>query len=214
MEKTETARGERVTERVWRCPDGVYRWYYELPMLKNPQILFTTWKVLGGLFALIWLIVVISSAASDRLYGWSGFLALTWGFILLTLAVAVISVFVYVAVAACFRWYYVVLFEMDDEEVRHLQVPRQFRRQQALAWLGLQAGLAEEDAASEPLLSAARCAGASAFEEVTRCTVRPRQGLILLKRKMDRNPIYAAPEDFDFIRATITERCAKAGRRQ
>ena len=57
MEKTETARGERVTERVWRCPDGVYRWYYEYSMMKNPVILYTVWRVIGMSLAIVFLIM-------------------------------------------------------------------------------------------------------------------------------------------------------------
>ena len=39
--------GEKVTENIWLCPDGVYRWSYEFNMLKNPTIIMTVWKVLG-----------------------------------------------------------------------------------------------------------------------------------------------------------------------
>ena len=33
------------SKNIVLCPDGKYRWYYEYPMLKNPVILFTVWKV-------------------------------------------------------------------------------------------------------------------------------------------------------------------------
>ena len=39
--------GKQITENVWLCPDGVYRWHYELNMLRNPAIIFSVWKVLG-----------------------------------------------------------------------------------------------------------------------------------------------------------------------
>ena len=35
------------TAHVVQGKDGVYRWVYEVPMLKNLSILFTVWKVLG-----------------------------------------------------------------------------------------------------------------------------------------------------------------------
>ena len=46
-EEKETFNGEKVTENIRRCPDGVYRWTYEYKMLKNPTVMFTVWKVLG-----------------------------------------------------------------------------------------------------------------------------------------------------------------------
>lgn len=204
--------GEAVTAHILRCPDGVYRWYYELSMLKNPVILFTTWKVLGIAFGALWLFVLISSAVTDSLYGWDGFWNLTWVFILLTLAFGVLTVLAYLLVAACFGWRYVVLFEMDDAVVRHIQVPRQFKQAQAIAWLGLLAGLKTgmPAVAGAALLSATRNASISEFRSVARIVVRPRRNLIKVNQLFSRNQVYAAPEDFDFVRAHIVSHCAKA----
>ena len=204
--------GEHATEHILRCPDGVYRWYYELPMLKNPVILFTTWKVLGISFGTVWLFIVIASAASDSLYGWRGFLDLTWGFILLTLALALISVLAYLAVAAAFGWRYVVLFEMDDEVVRHIQVPRQFKKAQALAWLTILAGAAANRpaAAASGLLAATRSTSTSEFKNVKRLVMRPKRNLIKVGQRLARNQVYAAPEDFEFVRAHLVAHCGKA----
>ena len=38
--------GEKVTENIYLCPDGAYRWFYQMDMLKNPTILITVWKVI------------------------------------------------------------------------------------------------------------------------------------------------------------------------
>ncbi len=47
--------------RVTLYPDGKYRWVYEVPMLKNPCILFDVYKVLGIGFG-----VAVSPAAHLR----------------------------------------------------------------------------------------------------------------------------------------------------
>ena len=208
----ETPDGTQVTEHIRLCPDGVYRWYYELSMLKNPIILFTTWKLLGGSFGAVYLFVLISSVASDALYGWRGFLDLTWGFLLLTLAIAVIAVFAYLIVAWCCGWKYVVLFEMDEKAVRHIQVPRQFKKTQALAWLSVCAGLAANmpAAVSAGLQAAERNTSVSEFEHVKRIALRPRQNLIKINRLLARNQVYAAPEDYEFVRDYLTAHCPKA----
>ncbi|MBO5550983.1 MAG: hypothetical protein J5966_03405, partial [Lachnospiraceae bacterium] len=44
MEKME---GQKVTENIYLCTDGKYRWVYELNMINSPVILFTIWKIFG-----------------------------------------------------------------------------------------------------------------------------------------------------------------------
>ena len=51
--------GEKVTENIYLCPDGVYRWFYELNMLTNPTILFTVWKVILIAFGIVILFFLI-----------------------------------------------------------------------------------------------------------------------------------------------------------
>ena len=204
--------GQPVTEHIRRCPDGMYRWYYELSMLKNPIILFTTWKVLGISFGVVYLFVLIASAVSDSLFGWRGFLDLTWGFVLLTVVIGVIAVLAYLIVAACFGWRYVVLFEMDDKVVRHIQVPRQFKKAQALAWLTLLAGAAagKPSVSGAGLLAATRNTSTSEYKNVAEIIARPKRGLIKVNQLLNHNQIYAAPEDFDFVRDHIVSHCPKA----
>ena len=48
----EILEGKKVSENIYLCPDGVYRWIYEFPMAKNPTILITVWKVLPFLRAI------------------------------------------------------------------------------------------------------------------------------------------------------------------
>ena len=43
----EQIEGQKVTENIYYCTDGKYRWIYELNMLKNPVILMTIWKIFG-----------------------------------------------------------------------------------------------------------------------------------------------------------------------
>ncbi len=211
-DRGENLAGIQVTEHIWRCPDGVYRWYYELDMLKNPVILFTVWKVLGIAFGIVYLFVLLVSAVSDSLYGWSGFLSLTGGFALLALGFAVISVLAYLIVAGVYGWHYVVLFEMDEKRVRHIQVPRQFKKAEALSWLTLLAGIAANQpvTAAAGMMSMTRNSSTSEFQNVKKLVIRPRRNLIRVIQFPERNQIYAAPEDFEFVREHITARCTKA----
>jgi hypothetical protein len=61
---------EKTDSRVTLCPDGKYRWVYEVPMLKNPSILYDVYKVLGISFGVVWLLngYDLFSVASKKTY--------------------------------------------------------------------------------------------------------------------------------------------------
>ena len=208
----ENLAGVQVTEHIWRCPDGVYRWYYELPMLKNPTILYTVWAVLGISFGFVFLFVLIVSAIGGSLGGWTGFLKMTGGFLLLALGFVVISFAAYAVVAWTYAGRYVVLFEMDEKTVRHIQMPRQFKGAQALAWLTVLAGIAagQPAAVGGGVLAMTKNSSVSEYEKVRRIALRPRRDLIRVDQRFERNQVYAAPEDYAFVREHIVSRCGKA----
>ena len=56
---------EKADSRVTLCPDGKYRWVYEVPMLKNPSILYDVYKVLGISFGVVWLLNVLLIGCED-----------------------------------------------------------------------------------------------------------------------------------------------------
>ena len=51
--RTEPVPERKVSENIRLCPDGKYRWVYEVEMLKNPTILFTVFKVLLLSFGIV-----------------------------------------------------------------------------------------------------------------------------------------------------------------
>ena len=59
----------KTDSRVTLYPDGKYRWVYEVPMLKNPSILFDVYWVLGISFGLVWLLNVIFISCEDATAG-------------------------------------------------------------------------------------------------------------------------------------------------
>ncbi len=62
----EDIKGERVADTIYLCQDGKYRWVYEMPMLKNPTILYTVWKVLGISFGAVFLLFQIINLFEDN----------------------------------------------------------------------------------------------------------------------------------------------------
>ena len=215
VKKDGTILGEQVTEHVYLCGDGVYRWYYAVPMLKNPVILFTVWKVLGLAFLIVYLFTALLGLGDMIRYGgWAELWDLTKGFLILALVFLGISVLAYLIVAAVYGWEYIVLFEMDEDKVVHIQTPRQFKKAQALGWLTALAGLAggRLTTVGAGMLSASRYASSSEFARVAHVIPRRRWQVIKVNQLLDRNQIYAAPEDYDFVLNYILERVPEKAR--
>ena len=104
--------------RVTLYPDGKYRWVYEVPMLKNPSILFDVYWVLGISFGLVWLFNVLLIGCEDG-YSLESLWGFTSGFLILMLVFAVIGYVAYVIVAWTYGWKYVVLFTLDEHDTSY-----------------------------------------------------------------------------------------------
>ena len=203
-----------VTGDVTLCPDGVYRWIYEFEMMKNPVILFTVWKVLGLALGIVALFMVLLALFEDGIAGagaaLAGFLPV---FVLLYLFLAVVvGGIAYFVVAASYGWKYMVLFEMDDHEVRHIQMEKQFGKAQGLAWLAVFAGAVAGSlpAMGAGLLSMARDRSVSEFADVKNVIAKRRWNTIHVNKTLYRNQVYASDRDFDFVLRYIADHCVNA----
>ncbi len=215
VKKDGTILGEQVTEHIYLCGDGIYRWYYALPMLKNPVILISVLKVMGLSFLIVYLITILMGLGDMIRYPeWGVFWDLTKGFLILALVFLGISVLAYLIVAAVYGWEYIVLFEMDEDKVVHIVTPRQFKKAQALAWLTVLAGLAggRLTTVGAGMLSASRSSSSSYFAAVAHVIPRRRWQVIKVNHRLNRNQVYAAPEDYDFVLNYILERVPEKAR--
>ena len=200
--------------RVTLYPDGKYRWVYEVPMLKNPSILFDVYWVLGISFGLVWLLNVIFISCED---GFS--LESLWGFssglLILMLVFAVIGYVAYVIVAWTYGWKYVVLFTLDEKEVVHQQMPRQVKKAQVLGALtAMVGGLAGKPGiVGTGLLTASKSSSTSKLADVAHLIPNRRRNLIKVNQLFNRNRIYVPDEDFDFVYDFLCQHCPKAKRR-
>ncbi len=205
--------GEKVTENIYLCPDGKYRWYYEFPMLKNPTILFTVWNVLGIAGGVIYLIYFLTSIGDNIQYGWGDFLNFTWKyFLFLILFMVVIGGISYLILAGMYGGKYMVLFEMDEEKLIHTQMAKQFKKAQALSWLTVLAGLSGGNLSTAGLgiSTATRNSSSSELKNVKEVKVQRRLNTIKLNQGLDHNQVYAEDADFDFVLDFIKEHCPNA----
>lgn len=194
---------------IMLCSDGKYRWYYEYPMLKNPTILFTVWKVLliaGLVPALISFFAGLSDGFLNSLKVTAEVFVLVSGIFL------VLSIIGYLILAASYGWKYVVLFEMDDEQITHSQQDKQFKKAQAIGWLAGFAGLASGNftAAGSGFLAASKQSSKSVFKNVDTVTGLRKRNTIKVNQLLSKNQVYVYDEDYDFVWEYITSRCKKA----
>ena len=202
---------ERVTENIYLCKDGKYRWIYEMPMLKNPTILFTVWKVLGISLAIVFgfLFILALVDSVDR----AAALLSTGKMLLIFIGVFfVISLIAYFIVAASFGFKYCVLFEMDEEQLTHAPLPKNVKKADALNMLTVLVGIAagRPSVVGAGALASAKTSSTSEFERVKRVRLRPRRNTIFLDQLLNRNQVYAAAEDYEFAAGYILERCTNA----
>ena len=192
------------------CPDGKYRWVYELPMMKNPVVLFTIWKVLGISALAPALLVFFISISDDGFFSALLTMAEVWGCVMAIFIV--ISLLAYTIVAASYGWKYVVLFIMNDDGVVHLQQEKQFKKAEAMAWLTAFAGAAAKNptAAGAGLLAATKSSMTSEFKNVDSVIGKRRMNTIKVNQWFAKNQVYVDPADYDFVWEYITSRCKKA----
>lgn len=204
--------GEKVTENIYLCPDGVYRWFYELDMLKNPTILITVWKVLGISFGVVALFILIVDLFQGVIQSISDILPALKVILILVPAFLVISIISYLILAWTFGWKYIVLFEMTEEYVKHIPTPKQFEKAQALNWLTVVVGAMSHNPTvmGAGMLAGAKSASTSIFKDVEFIRVRRKRNTIHVDQLLDKNQVYAEDADFDFVEKFIKDRCVKA----
>ena len=204
--------GKQVTENIWLCPDGVYRWTYEFDMLRNPTILFTVWKVLGISFGAVYLFTLIISLFQGGIKSGADLWEASKVFVILIGVFFVISIVAYLILAGMYGWKYQVLFEMTDEYVKHIQMPRQFKKAEALGWLTALMSIASGNpaAAGLGLTTAARSSSTSDLSKVASIRVRRKRNTIHVDQRLDKNQVYAEDADFDFVEKFLKDHCVNA----
>ena len=195
-------------QRVTLCPDGKYRWSYEMSLFKNPSIFLLIWKIfffiILGIFAFVTVIDVVKGAG-DR-----GAAALNdlkmFGIFLGGMTVLVgVSYLIY---AAIMGGKYAVDFEMDEKGVNHAQTPAQARKARKLGQLTMAAGAARGSFATVGLGVGVQSAERySDFSKVRKVKAYPRRSIIKVNSPFNHNQVYARPEDFDFVRGFIVSHC-------
>lgn len=201
--------GRKVTPNISLCPDGKYRWIYEMNLLKNPTIFLLIWKIFFFIFIGIFSFVIIVDLINNSFDGEMLINNLKI-FIYFIIGMTVIVGISYLIYAAIMGGKYIVLFEMDDRGINHIQHPKQVKKAQALADLAILAGTATGNLSTAAAGMNARTEMQSDFDTVRKVRSYPRRNLIKVDGLIEHNQVYADKEDFEFVRQFIIGHCANA----
>ena len=195
-------------KEVRLCNDGKYRWAYEMNLLKNPTIFFTVLKVMMISIGIVWLFglaIGLGDMKLDYFLSWTKLSGVMLGvFVILTI--------IGVLITAAILGKYVVLFEMDEMGVTHIQMPRQVKKAEVIGLITALVGAMAKSPTTmgAGLLAASKTKSTSVFANVRRVKARRRLNLIKVNQLLDKNQVYVPDEDFDFVYDFIKSRCTKA----
>ena len=196
---------ETLNTRVTLGDDGKYRWTYEMSLFKNPTIFLLIWKIFFFLFLGVSAVVLISDAAK-----WGADKAAEnlpiLGYLLLGMT-AVVGLG-YLIYAAIMGGKYIVEFEMDEKGVNHKQIASQAKKAKKIGRVTMMAGAASGRIGTVGAgMNAQRTEMYSDFTKVRKIKAYPRRDLIKVNERLEHNQVYAAKEDFEFVKNYIASRC-------
>lgn len=193
------------------CNDGIYRWIYEVNMLRTPIILYEVFWVIGVTVAICFIINLLIALSAD---GFS-LKALLFPFQVSLIVGGIMSVLVFPAywiVAMKNGKKYVVLHEMAEDGIVHRQMDQKVKRKKALLWIGVLAGLAagKPGLVGSTILAHTHTSLSSTFERVKKVKAVRRHHCIFVNGRFVRNRIFVDDDDFQFVFDYIASRCVNA----
>jgi hypothetical protein len=190
--------------------DGKLRWLYELNLYKNPTILMMIWKIFFFIFVGMFVLLMLVQAGDGLADAFRGLAPVFLGMIL---GMGLLSTVTYYVYALLMGGKYCVVFEMDEKGVKHTQMPKQFKRGQAIGLITALAGAATGNltAIGTGILAGTKNETYSKFKQVTSVKGSPKRGVIKVNSKdMVHNQVYAEAADFDFVLNYIHEHVRQA----
>lgn len=181
------------------CEDGKYRWVYEFSMLKNPIILLTILKIFALVLIGMWLFFGLLSIKDEGLVG--AYVYEAKALMLPAIILFALSIVAYLILAGIYGWKYIVLFEMNEEGIRHIHMAKQFKTAEAVGWLTALAGAVAQNpgASGTGLLAATKQETVSEFSKVKKMKILRGFHTVKLDALLSHNQIYAYDKDYDFV---------------
>lgn len=196
-------------EEIKLCNDGVYRWVYKLNMLTNPVILLTVMKIF--FFILVGMLLVFGVIPALINGDWDQFVGMGEGLLIALAIMLGLTIISLIILTFTYGGSYCVLFEMDENQIKHIQMPKQYKKAQLLGMITAMTGAATGNLTTTGIgiLSAAKQSSISTYSVVRR--IKPLRWLKCIKvhEPFEHNQIYVPKKDFDFVYNYIKSRCPK-----
>ena len=203
-ERQTLSEGRKVTDNIILGTDGKYHWYYEFKLMKNPSIIKVLWKIFFWIFVVMWALLTLLDVF-DGHFKMEDFLNLSKTFLLILAGVELLVALSYFVYALIAGWKYCVMFEMDEDGVTHIQMPSQFKKSQVasaiLVFMGAAAG--KPGVMGTGILAGAKSSMASRWSSVKSIEISRKHQLIKVNERLNKNQVYALPEDFEFVESFI-----------
>lgn len=189
--------------------DAVTRWSYHVNMWTNPILILTVWKVLF-LAALAPAILVAVLALEDGFAEALEIFVQVGGMVFFIMTG--LMLIAYLITALVYGGKYSVIFEMDDDGIKHIQLNRQFENSQIVAALAVLAGLATGNSQTigAGILAGTRRTSYTRFSRVKKIRIHSKRHVMYLNENLTHNQVYVTAEQFDKIKTYILTRCPKA----
>jgi hypothetical protein len=209
---------EQLTSRVTLCPDGKYRWAYEVNLYRNPTVLIDLVKVIAYIFLAMYVFFFIIGVLDGniRIRSWEDLWSNLWweavAFFWMAVFLIALSVICYYIGARGSGGVYAAKFEMDEKGVLHAHMAKGVRKQQVINEIAAMAGVAADEPGmvASSILSSTFTAWKSDFPKVRHVIPVRRRDLIKVNELLTKNRIFVDdPEDYEFVLDYIRQRCPR-----
>lgn len=191
--------------------DGVIRWVYEVNMWKNPVILITITKVVVLCSMFPALLVSVGT-----LFDGDGLLLAITLFIKTTALVTAIlgglMIITYPIMIIINGGKYCVVFEMDEKGINHIQMQKQFKKNQTISMITILAGTLSGNVQTTAagLLSGSKQNLYCSFSKVKTVAINKKRHVIYVNETLNRNQVYVDTADFDLVKDYIIKHSTNA----
>ena len=198
------------SKNITMCPDGKYRWVYELDMYKSSAIIKEVWRVFLISVMIVAAFVFVMNIRDNGLMEALQFVVQTAAILLGIFLV--LSIIGYLVFAFMIGGKYCVVFEMDEEGINHKQHQKHVKKAELIGAITALAGMAGGNLSTvgTGVLAAARTSMLTYFDDVKELEILPKEHLIRVNETLSRNQVYAEDEDFAFVASYIQARCRNA----
>ena len=201
---------EEYSNRVQLCPDGKYRWTYEVNLYTNMGMVCDLMRVIGITLCVMFGIIIFGLIFNG--IDWDNLMFDLWVFLWIGVGFTVLCLLGYWIWAFINGGRYAALFVMDEESVTHEMMPKTMKRGQVIAAIGMLLGAATNNTTlqANSLLAASVNAWKSDFKTVRKVKPKRRRHLIKVNELFTKNRIYVENmEDYEFVLDFILERCPR-----